>query len=276
MKIRKIRALYFSATGNTGKVVIHLGKHLSEMLQVPFEAMSFAPPVMREIQQDFASDELLIYGTPVYAGRVPNLMLPYLQNKVKGDATLAIPVCVYGNRNVDDALMELRNTLQENGFRCIGGAAIVGAHAFSNTLGRGRPNFSDMSLVTQLASAMTKKIKALDFPPTQPVEVVGQNPIRPYYTPRDRLANPINFSLKMRPVTDMAKCTQCGVCAKLCPMGAIARADVSQVPGKCIKCCGCVKKCPTGAKYFDDEGFLYHKRELEIQYARPAKSEIFI
>lgn len=274
MKIRKIKALYFSGTGTTGKVVITLGKHLAELLQVDFEAISFNRPEVREIDQNLASDELLIFGTPVYAGRVPNLLLPYIQNKVKGDATLAIPVCLYGNRNVDDGLMELRNTLQENGFRCIGAASIVGTHAFSKTLGRGRPNFSDIRLVRELGRHMGDKIKALDFPPTEPVAVVGQEPIRPYYTPRDRLANPIDI-LKVKPVTDKSKCGKCMLCVKLCPLRAISPIDPSKVPGKCMKCCSCVKKCPKGAKYFDDEGFLYHKRELEIQYARPAESKIF-
>lgn len=62
---------------------------------------------------------------------------------------------------------------------------------------------------------------------------------------------------------------------RLCPMGSIDPADVSNVAGKCIKCCACVKKCPTGAKYFDHEGYLYHQHELEAQYARPAENEVF-
>lgn len=276
MKIKTIKVLYFSATGTTAKVAVTLGKQLSHQFQAPLESISFNLPKVRELEQSCSSDDLLICATPVYAGRVPNLLLPYLQNKVKGDATLAIPICLYGNRNVDDGLMELRNTLQGNGFRCVGGAAIVGAHAFSKTLGRGRPNFSDMRLVYDLGEQVSKKIKDLDFPPTEPVEVIGQEPIRPYYTPRDRLANPIKFSLQMRPITDKAKCSKCGICAKLCPMGAISPQEPTLVPGKCMKCCGCVKRCPTGAKYFDDEGFLYHKRELEIQYARPAQSQIFV
>ena len=87
----------------------------------------------------------------------------------------------------------------------------------------------------------------------------------------------IRDSLKAKPVTDPDKCVKCGLCARLCPMGSIDPADVSNVAGKCIKCCACVKKCPTGAKYFDHEGYLYHQHELEDQYAaRRAPSEIFV
>jgi ferredoxin len=60
-------------------------------------------------------------------------------------------------------------------------------------------------------------------------------------------------------------------------MGAIDPADVSSVTGTCIKCCACVKRCPKGAKFFDHEGYLYHQRELEEQYAqRRAESKIFV
>lgn len=100
-----------------------------------------------------------------------------------------------------------------------------------------------------------------------PVPVEGRTPLRPYYTPRDRAGNPVNI-LKVKPKTDMGKCSGCGVCANMCPMGSIEHAHPEIVRGICIKCCACQKKCPTGAKYFDDPGYLYHKEELELGYAR--------
>ena len=42
----------------------------------------------------------MIFGHPVYAGRVPNLLLPFVQNSIHGDKTLAVPVVLYGNRNL--------------------------------------------------------------------------------------------------------------------------------------------------------------------------------
>lgn len=49
----------------------------------------------------------------------------------------------------------------------------------------------------------------------------GCDPIRPYYTPRDRNGEPIKDFLKAKPVTDLDKCVRCGLCARLCPHGAI-------------------------------------------------------
>ena len=216
-------------------------------------------------------------GTPVYAGRVPNLLLPYVRDMIHGEGTLAVPVVLYGNRNYDDGLMELRNVLRDNGFCPVAAGAFVGEHSFSRILGAGRPDGEDMALVGELGERAADKVKNLTELPREAIQVNGCDPIRPYYTPRDRHGEPIKDFLKAKPVTDPDKCVKCGLCARLCPMGSIDPADVSNVAGKCIKCCACVKKCPTGAKYFDHEGYLYHQHELEDQYAaRRAPSEIFV
>ena len=75
---------------------------------------------------------------------------------------------------------------------------------------------------------------------------------------------------------DKNKCTDCGLCTEVCPMGAIDPADVSKVPGICIKCGACEKKCPVHAKYYEDAGYLYHKTELEEMYARRAENAFFL
>ena len=104
-----------------------------------------------------------------------------------------------------------------------------------------------------------------------------QKPSRFYYKsrPLGLDGEPKNF-LKAKPQTDRSKCTGCGVCAALCPMGSISREDPAEVTGVCIKCHACVRNCPTGAKYFDDEAFLSHKAMLERDYTRRADAKIFL
>ena len=161
---------------------------------------------------------------------------------------------------------------QQNIRACL--ADLLRIHGFH---GAGRPDGDDMALVAELADKTAEKVKALTEAPAEAVAVEGCDPIRPYYTPRDRHGEPIRDFLKAKPMTDPDKCVKCGLCARLCPMGSIDPADFSNIAGKCIKCCACVKKCPTGAKYFDHEGYLYHQHELEDVYGgRRAETKIFL
>lgn len=277
MEIKTVWAVYFSGTGTTQKVSTTLAKTMAQGLEAQYKEFCFNLPAHRAQALDFTPADLVVLAVPVYAGRVPNLLLPYLQENVHGNGALAVPVVLYGNRNFDDGLMELRNVARDNGFHPIAAGAFVGEHSFSRTLGAGRPDGADMALAQALAEQCSDKVKALSAPPAQAVEVEGCDPVRPYYTPRDRNGEPIRDFLKAKPVTHPDKCVQCGLCARVCPMGAIDPADVSSVVGKCIKCCACVKKCPTGAKYFDHEGYLYHQRELEEVYGpHRGESKIFI
>ena len=291
-----ITAMYFSGTGTTKKVTAAIADELTESKISQDETaagenpgsikagikpwqraadIDFTPPAARREIYRFTPDDLVVFGVPVIAGRVPNVLLKFLDT-LQGGGALAVPVVLYGNRNFDDALIELRNILQDRGFYAIGAAAFIGEHSFSRTLGAGRPDAQDMALVEELAHKTAEKVKGLERAPEIPAYVAGCDPIRPYYTPRDRHGEPIKDFLKAKPVTDSDKCVKCGLCARLCPMAAIDPNDVSSVVGKCIKCCACVKKCPKGAKYFDHEGYLYHQHELEELYARRADSEIFI
>ena len=275
MKISKIHALYFSGTGTTEKIVKTLAQGLAEKLEVGVDYINFTVPKGREVEQQFGADELVIVGVPVYAGRVPNVLLPYLTEKLHGNGGMAIPIVLFGNRNFDDGLIELRNILEKNGMHTVAGAGFVGEHAFSRTLGAGRPDAADLAELDAFVQATVEKICHLEHVPNEPIVVRGEDPIRPYYTPRDRHGNPVNI-LKVKPLTDLDKCTQCGLCAKLCPMGSIDKTDASLITGICIKCCACVKKCPMDAKYYTDEKYLYHQHELEEQFERRAEPEWFV
>ncbi len=276
MEIKKVWSVWFSATGTTKKVTALLSEKLGEALGAGVEEYSFNLPAARERELAFGPGDLVVLGVPTYAGRVPNLLLPYIKEKIRGNGALGVPVVLYGNRNFDDSLMELRNVMEENGFHTVSAGAFVGEHSFSKVLGAGRPDGEDLALAEELAAKTAEKVRALTQVPA-PVPVEGCDPIRPYYTPRDRHGEPIRDFLKAKPVTDPGKCVNCGMCARICPMGAIDPRDVFSVPGKCIKCCACVKRCLRGAKYFDHAGYLYHQHELEEQYAgQRAESRIFV
>lgn len=48
-------------------------------LGIDWEARDFTLPAAREEAYQFQEDDLVVLGTPVYAGRVPNVLLPFLK-----------------------------------------------------------------------------------------------------------------------------------------------------------------------------------------------------
>ena len=264
---RRVNAFYFSGTGTTEAVVCRLAEALGEQFGLGISYFNMTLPENRKEAKVFSPEDLVVMGVPVIAGRVPNLLLPYL-NTLEGGGALGVPLVMFGNRNYDDALIELRNIMEERGFHTVAGAAFVGEHSFSTTLGKGRPDTSDFKDLADFALQLAEKLKAAEV--DSPVKVPGNEPVGPYYTPRDRQGNHIDIR-KVRPKTN-EKCNNCGLCAKLCPLGSIDPEDVTSVTGICMKCCACIKKCPVGAKYFDDPGYIYHKEELEAVYG-PLRKE---
>lgn len=270
----KVRAVYFSPTGTTKKIVTAVADCIGTELGLLKEQYDFTLPQVRKEGITFGADEIVVFGIPTYAGRIPNVLLKYLAT-VKAEGALAVPIALYGNRNFDDSLIELRNLLEENGFHTIAGAAFIGEHSFSKVLGKARPDAADMNRAKEFGEKAAGKIKGIiDVAALRPVEVKGETPIRNYYQPRDRKGNPIDIR-KVVPKTK-ENCTKCGICAAVCPMGSIPKDHVAELTGICIKCGACIKSCPVEAKYYDDEGYLYHKTELELGYERRAEPELFL
>jgi ferredoxin len=268
-----IKTFYFSATGTTKKIVTgiadKLAKHSNNRTT---KNIDFTLPDARKEPMSFAKQDLVVVGLPVYAGRVPNVLLKYL-NGIKGNGALAIAVVIYGNRHYDDALIELRNILELNGLKVIAGGSFIGEHSFSKILGMNRPDEQDMSSVTEFARQIYHKMTTQNVFET--VFVPGKQPYQPYYRPKDKDGNPASIH-KVTPKTNI-NCIHCGLCVSLCPMGSIDADDESRITGICIKCCACIKKCPMEAKYFDDANYLWHKQELETAFTLPRREpELFL
>lgn len=275
MERKKVWAVYFSATDTTKKTVLTIADEAARLLGVEREDYDFTLPGMRENGFAAGKDDLVIFGTPVYAGRVPNVMLKYLAT-IQGNGALAVPVVLFGNRNFDDGLIELRDILENTGFHTVAAAAFVGEHSFSKALAAGRPDADDMKEALAFAGKVAEKVKGLpEGEVPAPVEVEGvPHPYRGYYQPRDRKGVSIDIRKVKSLVSDA--CDDCKICADVCPMGSISHENVREYTGICIKCGACIKKCPKQARYYEDEGYLYHQHELEEGYTRRAAISLFL
>ena len=274
MQITQVTALFFSPTYTTRKVVVQIASQIASQLGVPYLERNITTPLQRQETPCFNAGELVVFGVPVYIGRVPNLQRDYIAS-IKGNGAIGVPVVVYGNRAYDDALIELRDIMQGNGFRNIAGAAFIGEHSFSYILGGGRPDAQDLKIADEFATCIANKIKE-GSPIPDNLAVPGNPYPYKFYNAKSSSNKSIDIR-KVKPETDPEKCTSCGLCAMLCPMGAIDPTNCALVPGICIKCGACVKKCRPKAKYFIDPTYLEHKKILEDNFTNPRKEpELFL
>ena len=278
MKVKRVWAVFFSPTGSTEKITVEVAVSAAQAAGISaVDIVNITEPSMRTKDLSFGEEDLVVFGMPVYAGRVPNKIMPFIRDRVKGKGAACAAVVTYGGRSFDDGLSELSLLLKENGFLFCGGGAFVCQHAFASALAAGRPNDADISDGRSFGKQLGEKTvessrKALleKIP-----KVPGNCPPGPYYVPKGEDGLPAVF-LKAKPVTDQRLCTGCGFCAERCPMGSIREEDFFEVTGICIKCQACIKGCPTGAKHMEDEAFLSHKKMLEKTFASSEKKNLIV
>ena len=238
LKLTRAKAVYFSPTHTTEKAVTSF----AEGTGLPFDKVDLSTPVSRKTSKlKFKSDELAIVGLPVYGGRLPKYINDFF-TCLSGNGAPAVAVAMYGNREYEDALLELKMKLEERGFNVMAAAALLGEHSLSSRIATGRPDSSDLAIVKAFGEKAVHSISSnaagkLTVPGSFPFVAKGTEP-------------------KYLPTTTDA-CTNCGLCAQNCPYGAINFSHYSVVDAaKCMWCGRCIKDCPAGAKQFADPAFI--------------------
>lgn len=255
-----VYALYFSPTHTSRAVSHRVAQSLAEALSLPFGEIDLTPPAARGKTYTFAAEDTVVFGFPVYGGRIPALLEDTL-SLIEGNGAAAVPVAVYGNRAAEDALAEAADWLEARQMAVIAAGSFIGEHSYTAKVGHARPDESDLSQAAAFGAAIAEKLGRGD---RSPVAVPGN---RPY---KDRApASP------GAPVT-ADTCTKCGLCVTGCPMGVINRDDPAKIAPGCIKCCACVKVCPLGAKSFKDARVTAITKMLELTCKKPKAPAWFV
>jgi len=238
MKIQSLKLVYFSPTGTTKAIIQNVARGIN---QSTVEVLDITKPDARKQPLLTLENELFAVAVPVYMGRVPALLREWL-HAIQAQKTPAVCIVVYGNRAYEDALLELKDILTKRGCVPIACAAYIGEHSFSSPetpTAEGRPDASDLIHAELFGRKINEKLLSIStVDQISDINIPGNYP----YGGITKL-----WSVDFTAVSN--ECSQCGVCAAGCPVGAIDLENSKLIDKEaCITCCACIKNCPQNAR----------------------------
>lgn len=219
--------VYFSPTGGVKTVVDILAKNFYFETEVDLtdKSLDFSKIM-------FQNDDVVFIAVPSYGGRVPSIALERI-GQIKGNGAKAVLVVVFGNRAIDDTLLELKNILMDSNFNPFSAMEVVAEHSIIRKFGDARPDKND---INELNLFSTKILEKLNGDINDDLVVPGNKPYKEYN------------GVPLKPKAG-SKCGKCGKCVDRCPVGAIDGSNPMITDNKkCISCMRCIAECPNKAR----------------------------
>lgn len=250
-----VQQITFSPTGGTLKVC----EALSNGFGGSVVATELCVKAGNVVLPSISSDDIVVIGMPVFARRVPAMAVERLRGIESRNARCVI-VAVYGNREYDDALVEMQDVAVECGYKVVAAVSAIAEHSVVREFAAGRPNEDDAVVLASFAARIKQKVESA----SEYAELMLPGS-RPYK----------DFTPAPTPEADDS-CGGCGVCAEECPADAIPMDNLRAVnKGACISCMRCVAVCPTGARSLGPIVAMLAER-LRPVCSEPKQYELFV
>lgn len=221
--------IVFSPTGGTLKAAEAVTGQWSESV----ETIDLTDPSKDFSEYHFEKEDIVLIAVPSYGGRVPSAAAERIK-KLNGGGAKCTLMCVYGNREYEDTLVEMEDIAKERGFTVKAAIAAIAEHSIVRKYAAGRPDTDDIKRLKEFAETALEKMREENSDAN--LKLVGNRPYKK--------------SSGMSVVPKAGKnCVKCGLCAKKCPVQAISAENIGTADTKkCILCMRCVTVCPHSAR----------------------------
>ena len=178
--IRKIVGLHFSPNGGTARIteqiVRELAADLSEGNNEEIECDCYDLYRQSGTRPEFGEDTVAVIGMPVRIGKLPLPALRAMQ-ELHGSGAMTVAVVSYGSRTYGNAMYELYNYSEDQGFKVIGTGAFIAGHRDETDI----PNRKEIGEFCDAAAAKLKRlcgseIEGLKVKPA-PMDICGNMPV---------------------------------------------------------------------------------------------------
>jgi ferredoxin len=239
----KILILYYSGTGNTAfacqvaRLVVQKAGH-----EVTMSTYKDAPA-------DLTCYDAYCFGTPVYEWAPARNVEEFVRwmPEFGGRCCFIITSCAGARGQATELFATM---LQDRGLTVLGDHNLLcpdswgGTRRWSYSEDLKKPTPESVGELASFTGLMLER--AGSFLAGETVEAPRYRVSRTglYFASRlTRLAPSARFKMGRKKVQE-ASCTKCGVCAKNCPVGAIALDPFPRFGSDCIACWRCVNTCP--------------------------------
>lgn len=191
--------------------------------------------------------DCLFMGSPVYRDMAVPPVMAFIESLPEVSGCNAVPFVTWGGAFSGIALWQMGRELDRKGFNLAGGVKVLGTHsmmwAHPNPAGNGHPDGNDDEMVRRFTLEILGRLssgKAGNFA----LENLDYNAEEFTADIKKKLGQPWMIIPK---AVDMDKCTLCGVCEEVCPVGAV-EVDAEPIFNEtCFDCFNCIRLCPEEA-----------------------------
>ena len=249
--------VFFSPAGTTRKVARHIEQGLRGR-GVAARLVDLGVPAGGPVAADqlgLESPCCLWIGSPVYCDHALPLVAEWIEGLPPAARGWSVPFATWGGVTSGLALPELADLLRHKGFPPVGAAKVLAEHSSmwgaARPLGAGHPDAADLE---QVAGLVERVVGNLERVAPAPLDLRLLDYLSPSLR-TEAVSKSLAKAKTMMPAPKAVetRCTQCGECVAVCPVGAITLAPYPVMAEHCVRCQQCVRTCPEGAFPHDAE-----------------------